>query len=90
MKLAANNLRMQISRTDSQDHNHVAARHLLPRTTNTYSWSTEHLMTKTLVAFLLAAFAVGSVTLPASAAKNCPDGTYYDESTGKCVTKRGS
>lgn len=48
-------------------------------------------MTKTVVAVLLTAFALGTTVVPtAMAAKKCPDGKYYDESKRKCVTKRGS
>ncbi len=47
-------------------------------------------MMKTLLAALLTVFAVSAISLPATAAKKCPDGKYYDESKRKCVTRRGS
>lgn len=48
-------------------------------------------MIKVVIAALVASVSVSALSLPASAGqKGCPDGTYYDESKGKCVTKRGS
>lgn len=47
-------------------------------------------MIRSWFAIALAALALGAATVPASAEKKCPDGKYYDESKGKCVTKRGS
>lgn len=45
---------------------------------------------KILLTALMTVFAVSALALPATAAKKCPDGKYYDESQRKCVTKRGS
>ncbi len=47
-------------------------------------------MMKILLASMVTMFAVSAIALPATAAKKCPDGKYYDESKRKCVTKRGS
>jgi len=46
---------------------------------------------KFILATILTVFAVATIAVPAYADnKDCPDGKYYDESKGKCVTKRGS
>jgi len=47
-------------------------------------------MIKTTLTALITVFALSAIALPATAAKKCPDGKYYDESKRKCVTKRGS
>lgn len=37
---------------------------------------------------MIAMFAVGFDALAQS--KKCPEGFYYDEETGKCISRRGS
>ena len=46
---------------------------------------------KTILAAMLTLFAASAIAIPPTAAKKrCPDGTYYDETKRKCVTRRGS